>query len=452
MKKKPSAVIGTYKGKCADSAVFNNNQMKLPKELFEILLASDEFKNAMKNRYYIGFLGHPEDPGCMDFEHACIVMTDMWLEGDDVYGTFDLVDTPVGRVVKAFQDAGVVFGISIRGAGDVDGNGEVDPETFVFRGYDLVTFPAYNDAVPTFQEIAASSDLDAQVKYKKVCATVSSNLSAITSASTIETIQAQFKPGTKEYEALEARKAELEKADEVDEKLTDIGTEVDLVNEKLEGMTQLYLEQVEANKKLHQELIAARVQTQNTKIECSRKLKVVKRISSSQVADLSRELDKVSASYKVSVAANSKLKEELQLANETNLKYTHKITANSDIISQKDSIISTLKAELSETVTANTADKRRASNLDETNRNLQKKIEAAEQMIYEYQQAYANMYANALGVHLKDLPVTASTSVQELQSMVSGGTSTSNMSANLSNELSSIEPIDMMTDEDVITL
>ena len=44
---------------------------------------------------------------------------------------FDLIDTPVGRIVKTFQDAGVTFGISVRGAGDIINN-SVDPDTFVF--------------------------------------------------------------------------------------------------------------------------------------------------------------------------------------------------------------------------------------------------------------------------------------------------------------------------------
>ena len=50
-------------------------------------------------------------------------------DNDEIYGTFDLIDTPVGRIVKSFIDAGVEWGISIRGAGDVDAEGNVY-ETF----------------------------------------------------------------------------------------------------------------------------------------------------------------------------------------------------------------------------------------------------------------------------------------------------------------------------------
>ena len=44
-------VLGTFTGKCCDSNVFNNNDMHLSRELFEKLMASDEYKRAMDNRH-----------------------------------------------------------------------------------------------------------------------------------------------------------------------------------------------------------------------------------------------------------------------------------------------------------------------------------------------------------------------------------------------------------------
>lgn len=165
---KKGTVLGTYEGKSADALVENNNQMTLGPKLWKNLFSSDEYKMNLQRGMYIGFLGHPEDVGCQDYQHGCIVMREgKYLDDSgEVWAKFDLIDTPVGRIVKAFQDAGVTFGISVRGAGDIDANGEVDPDTFIFRGFDLVTFPAYNDAVPKFTEIAASEDIDKQVKYK----------------------------------------------------------------------------------------------------------------------------------------------------------------------------------------------------------------------------------------------------------------------------------------------
>lgn len=462
-----SAIIGTYSGKCCDATVSNNNAMFLSKELFQKLFTSDEFKTAMKNKYYIGFLGHPEDPNCMDFQQACIVMTDCHMDDDgELTGDFDLVDTPVGRIVKTFIDAGVHFGISIRGAGDVAPDGTVDPDTFIFRGFDLVTFPAYDDAVPAFQEIAASTSIETQVKCKKIVSTINKHLSSITSATTLSELQAQFNTASKEYKAIEDRKNELSA-----EGIEDTSVEEIVMNDKVQGMTNLYLDEVAANTELKKEVEHLKAMLASTQKQSSRKLSRVKAICASQLADLNSELDTVTAaannataqlkaaeqkstglekqlaeksnSLATISAANSKMKSEnakLIAANETlknnesklkssNLKYTQKIEANSNILCERDSTISDLKAKMSETVAANSELEKRASNLEETVNSLQAKIEAAEQMILDYQQAYANMYANALGVSLRDIPVSASTSVSDLRSMISGGTNTSSIAA-----------------------
>lgn len=44
-----STVIGTYKGKCCDATVYNNNGMLLNRELFDILINSEDYKRAMNH-------------------------------------------------------------------------------------------------------------------------------------------------------------------------------------------------------------------------------------------------------------------------------------------------------------------------------------------------------------------------------------------------------------------
>lgn len=430
-KTKSPSVIGTFEGKCCDSNVFNNNDMHLNRELFDNLFNSEEYDRAIKNRYYIGFLGHPDDPGCMDYRNACIVMTECHIDDNgEVFGTFDLVNTPVGQTVKAFIDAGVTFGISIRGAGDVDGSGEVDPETFVFRGFDLVTFPAYNDCVPEFKEIAASSDLDKQVKYKKVCSTVKKNLSKITSCEALAVIQDQFRDDSQEFKEVGDRIEELSQEVEL----------VDLSDAKLEAMTQLYLDEVEKNKQIEEEILSTQVAKNEVEVACSRKLASVKRIVGNQQADLNNKYkeairanselkSKIKTLKAQKVDASSKLDAKMRSVEDMNLIYRRKIEANSKTISQKDSAIEDLKRQLNETVVARHKLESKASNLDENVKELSSRVEAAEQMVFEYQKAYANMYANALGVNVSNLSITSATTVSELQDMISSSTSSLNMPA-----------------------
>ena len=163
-----SSIIGTYEGEALDPQITNKNGLDITREVMTKVLESEDYADGIKNGWFIGYLGHPEDPDCQDFKNGCIVMTDMSIESDDkVHAKFNLVNTPVGQVVKSFIDAGVKFGISIRGAGDIIGN-SVDPDTFVFRGFDLVAFPAYPESIPEFKEIAASTNSVTRKKYQKV--------------------------------------------------------------------------------------------------------------------------------------------------------------------------------------------------------------------------------------------------------------------------------------------
>lgn len=475
--KKSPSVLGQFTGKCCDSNVFNNNDMHLSRELFEKLKESEEYKRAMDNHHYIGYLGHPADSDCQDFEHACIVMKDMRiLDNGEIEGDFDLIDTPVGRIVKAFIDAGVNFGISIRGLGDVDGNGEVDPDQFIFRGFDLVTFPAYDDCIPEFKEIAASTDTKKQAKFKKICASIDTELSNINSSEALEVIKEQLPDNSEEFIKVDDRIKELneEVAEAVEDADNDEAIALAVAEQKLEAMTDLYLDAKEEARKLEEKITDLEVNNQELVVEC-KSLKnrhaIIKKVVANQISDANDTVSKleedlkrserqrsritasfrnakdqikdIRASYDAQIAMNNRLKERIKFINDKrkvehdsirasedlNLKYQHKIEANSEAISQKDAEIEELKSKLNETVAASKELESKASNLDDKNGELLSRVEAAEEMVLSYQQAYADMYANALGVCLTGLPITASTSVEELKEMIKSGTSTASMSA-----------------------
>lgn len=444
--KQKSSILGTFDGKSCDSNVFNNNEMHLGRELFEKILASQEYKDAIERGHYIGFLGHPEDPGCQDFKSACIVMTKMSIDDDGtVHASFNLIDTPVGRIVKAFIDAGVKFGISIRGAGDVSGSGEVDPDTFCFRGFDLVAFPAYNDCIPTFQQIAASSDLDAQKKYKKVCAVVKANLAAVTASNTLDIIQEQFRPDTDEYNMVEEQRTALVAEPELSTNADDVN--VDVLEAKVSGMTQLYLEQLHRANALEAELNQLKAKSvidlQDVQVECSKKIDRVRTIMSSEFESLNSQLNDY-------VTANTSLKRQLsKMRSEhdnhiqnANLKYRQKIESATSITKQKDLEIAELQSKLNETVMSSKEVSQRLSNLDKENREMKAKVEAADNIILSYQQAYATIYANALGVRVEDVPITASTTVEQLQKLITSNSVTSN------NQMAEIYSEDVVVDDE----
>ena len=267
--KKNPAIIGTFKGKCCDANVMNNNGMILNRKLFNNILNSDEYKQAIKSGFYIGFLGHPDDPGCMDYMNGCIVMRDMKMDANgDIEGTFDLIATPVGEIVKTYIDAGIEFGISIRGAGDIGPDGTVDPDTFAFRGFDLVAFPAYNDAMPKFEAVAASTDPKKKSQYEAVMAAIKDNATKITSCDAIEILQQPLSESSDSYQILESQKASLGLDEEIDK-----DEYIAILEQKLAGMTNLYLEQAEANRMLNNSLVDAQIAVSNVTAERLQALK-----------------------------------------------------------------------------------------------------------------------------------------------------------------------------------
>lgn len=400
------AILGTYEGECADSNITNLNGLDITRPVWENVFNSEDYKKAIELGHYIGYLGHPEDPNCMDFKDACIVMTEGHIDDNGkVYGKFNLIDTPVGRIVKTFQDAGVTFGISVRGAGDIENN-SVDPETFIFRGFDLVTFPAFPESIPKF--VAASSDAESQAKYKKICAAVNSNLQNITSSEALKIIQSQFAEQSDEYRNIEARISEL--GDEVE----------DISDEKIQAVTALYLESIEANNQLKAKIASMERAYSSEIVKHRRKIASLERICLSQSIKMQEVIRASEIRVKTAVSASSKLKKSLLSARETNLKYIQKIDASKKDVEEKTSVISSLQSKLSKTVTAAENDKRRSSNLDEKLARLTSEISACKKMLAEYQDAYANLYSSALGVDLKNITVTATTSVDELQRSISG--------------------------------
>lgn len=455
-----SPILGKFSGKSCDSNVFNNNDMHLGRKLFENVIASQEYKDGIKRGHYIGFLGHPEDPGCQDFRNACIVMTAMNLEENgDVHADFNLINTPVGQIVKAFIDAGVQFGISIRGAGDVESDGEVDPETFVFRGYDLVAFPAYNDCVPTFQEIAASNDVETQKKYKKICAAVKSNLKSITSAEALETIKSQLVEGSEPYNDVESRIAELS-VEAVPENIT--SPEPSLEEQKIDALVSMYSDASEKIEQLENEnaRLNESIQQVTTQLTASTsKVKRMRRIHASQMKSLEEIAEDAKAQVEIQhrkyLRASriiDELNQKVEKSQKLNLNYSQKIQASEALLSQKDAELERLHSQLRETVTASRELKVNASNYDAELDCLRNKVEAAEEMVYAYQQAYANLFANAIGKEVSELPVTASTTPEELRKSILGATNTANIAAKPDFADDEYFGEDEGTDDDLVSL
>lgn len=462
-------IIGTFTGECADADVTNENGIDIPREVWETVFASDIYKQGIELGWYIGFAGHPEDVGCMDFKNACIVMTEGHIDDDGkVYGTFNLLDTPVGRVIKTMIDAGVTFGISVRGAGDVYNN-TVDPETFVFRGFDLVTFPAYKEAIPQFTEIAASTDTKQRAKYQSICNSVNKELKEITSCEAIDVIKSAFPEQSDTFKDLETRESKLKDLSE-----NDVSDECKLNEDRVNGLLSLYLDMLKTLNEKEKELEERKKRFDNISLECSKKESVLHRIVTDQnnsVKELKAAYDTSSAFLKrrnkILCASNKRMKETIEANSNIevkfeglerdnkklqskieasqnvisslkrdNLQYSQKIEASDRSIREKDEAIDRLKSQIDKTVVNADTQVEKISNLEARNKKLLSQVEASTKLIEEYQDAYAEMYSQALGVGLNNVTVNASTGVDELKKIIS---KSSNICA--SQEIDEAQPV-----------
>lgn len=446
--KPKNSVIGTFEGECADSNITNENGLDITRPVWENIFSSESYQQAIELGWYIGFLGHPDDPGCMDFRNACIVMTEGHIDDNGkVYGKFNLIDTPVGRTVKTFIDAGVTFGISVRGAGDIVNN-SVDPDTFVFRGFDLVSFPAFPESIPTFTAIAASSDVESQRKYKAICAAVKENLPNIDSCEAIDILQCQFAEQSDEYKALEDRKREIRGSNSTDDDVSECD-DVDITKDKVESMTKLYLEQVEANNRLKNENQILSSKLASNEIEARRKISSISRITADQIKSATDAKNAAEKRCKQLVAASIRMKDTISQERSNNLKYLQKISESKNDVESKDSLISSLQSRLNETVNVSADAKRRTSNLDEQLKRSRDEVKSCRKMLKEYQDAYAELYSQAVGADLQKVKVTSSTNVYSLRSAITSSISRKPSSIK---EPEEIDVDDCYFDDDIVTI
>lgn len=144
-------ILGRLKGIIADTNASTRNNRIYSKQLWENVFNNDVIKEKIENRCFFGELGHPTDREEVDPEKIAICLAEQPKISDDgkIYGVFDILATPNGKILKTLCDYGCNIGVSSRGTGDIiDGpNGdEVDPDTYVCECWDAVLIPAVKEA------------------------------------------------------------------------------------------------------------------------------------------------------------------------------------------------------------------------------------------------------------------------------------------------------------------
>lgn len=149
---KQRGILGRLVGPIADTKNPTRNGRGYNSDLWENVTNDPIFQEKIKNRCCFGELGHPADREEVLPEKIAICLAEVPKKGPDgkLYGVFDILPTPNGKILKILCDYGCNIGISSRGSGDIidDGRGNeiVDPDTYNFECFDAVLIPAVETA------------------------------------------------------------------------------------------------------------------------------------------------------------------------------------------------------------------------------------------------------------------------------------------------------------------
>jgi len=123
----------------------NQNNRVYP--ISEIANAVKSLKEKISRGYSVlGEADHPEDLN-INLDRVSHVIVDMEMHGNDGIGKLKMLPTPMGNVCKTLLESGVKLGVSSRGSGDVDSNGQVS--NFEIITVDIVANPSAPDAYPS---------------------------------------------------------------------------------------------------------------------------------------------------------------------------------------------------------------------------------------------------------------------------------------------------------------
>ena len=155
---KGQVILGRLTGPCADFIHPTRNGRKYDESLWEKV-----FNDPIVNEYFEaggipGELDHPTDRLETCSEKIAIMMPDKPTKDNkgNLIASFDILDTPNGRITYTLAKYGYKLGISSRGGGDTytgaDGEEHVDEDTYDFHGFDIVLLPAVKSARLQLQE------------------------------------------------------------------------------------------------------------------------------------------------------------------------------------------------------------------------------------------------------------------------------------------------------------
>lgn len=444
--------LGHMEGICADFLHPTRNGRLYPQKLWENVFNTDLVKEGLQTKTLLGELDHPEERFEVLAKEACVVMTDYTIDEQNgvLYGGFDILDTPSGRILRSLLDYGCVMGVSSRGQGDIINTSEgetVDPDTYDFACFDVVTTPAVETArqavtesVRKARNIKLMESIQTQIKE----ATTQSELNTIrrvvesTNLPNMEEINASIEDKCKSF-AAEGTTVASQLTKDLQEAVQKIAN----LESKLKSGTTVAGVDVkqlcESNKVLRQEVVklrkANRVLTksngslqESVTTTKSDNQKLTEKLNSvvnddtveRKLTESRERVKNLEFQIRVLQEANSSLVNENQLMRSQLEQLNVSEDENSSIVSQLSRSNSALTEELNKTKTVQQSNYRKVGQLKEEISKCKDIIRQYNNYSKRLQEAYLSSRAKALGVNIdvKSLLIGPNLTVSEMDKLL----------------------------------
>ena len=316
--------IGRLEGPAADFLHPTRNGRKYVLRLWRNVEKSDDFKEGMETHTIFGEADHPEDRLETSIKEVAVCLRKFEIRESEgiVWCSFDILDTPNGRIIKELLDYGSKLGVSSRGSGEEiieDGETIIDPDTYIFICFDVVIMPAVAKARPRRVE---SKQID--TKAKTLVESIQKEINQATSIQELNSIksiiESQNIPGIDSLiESLNKQLSKLENGDEVSSKfvaelesLTRHIEELTTENENLKSRLSASETRVSSYKNL---VSSMKANSRNMRRSITENHVVIKTLQDSilenveQYNDYQNELDNLSSENRILERANRRLHE-----------------------------------------------------------------------------------------------------------------------------------------------
>lgn len=129
------------KGILQKAETLNQNGRVYPQIILEREIRN--YQKFIKENRALGELDHP-DSSVVELKNASHIIKEAHMEGNIVYGTVEILNTPSGKILQSLVESGVTLGISSRGVGSTKTQGDMQivQDDFQLICWDFVSEPS----------------------------------------------------------------------------------------------------------------------------------------------------------------------------------------------------------------------------------------------------------------------------------------------------------------------